>query len=194
MADDKSKPMLDELRKVEYMLCLSKIFSYNAPVYGVCAESLNYPPMEFYPFHTKLYIQNTESLGGHTKSSKELISLKNIFPRIDVSDDTWIIKMSGRYMLCDDSFVKTVENASDDISAILMPPLYYAGIEQMYTFTYALRAGVFRKLLTYEIVDGQGIEGHFMSLISNILPKEAVMKVNRLGVLTSIANGPFHVY
>jgi hypothetical protein len=194
MAYDKNKPTLDDLRKVEYMLCLSKIFSYNAPVYGVCAETLNYLPMEFYPFHTKLYIQNTESLGGHTKSSKELISLKNIFPCIDVSDDTWIIKMSGRYMLCDDSFVKTVENASDDVSAILMPPLYYAGIEQMYTFTYAVRAGVFRKMLTYEIPHGQEIETHFMSLISNILPKEGILKVNRLGVLASIGNGPFHTY
>jgi hypothetical protein len=173
---------LHVIREHEYMYCLSRIFSYNLPVYGVISESMNYPVVTFFPFKKTLYIESTAALNAHSKSQKEYTSLKKLLSETTFDDDTWIIKMSGRYMLVDDSFVDKVKNSNK--KAVLKK----CDDSQMYTFLYAIRYGVYKKLFDKHLPENINIEYHILNELLNHINEDEIEFMDKLGILSNINN------
>jgi hypothetical protein len=69
---------------------------------------------------------------------KEYTSMQLAVPHFppDVRDDTWIIKISGRYLIIDDTFFNTVQSAPDTCNVIGRTFGEEDNYVQFYTFYY----------------------------------------------------------
>jgi hypothetical protein len=190
-------------RYVEYMFSLHKIFSYKLPVYGVLSEcstiyNKKSAPFDKFPFNHLLKISSGD-IQVHTKSLKEYYAIQLLVQSINsitISDDTFVIKVSGRYLLIDDTFVNLVKEKQSDLS---IPSIYRKStISQQYSFIYALRYKYFK--LFYSNVHPLLTAGHNIEEVlqlfleyNNLIEKS--IEVNHLGILTNIDNhGGFVIY
>ena len=183
-------------REKQYMYSLSRIFSYKLPVYGVLSETYNdkeFRPMKYFPFKQVVEISSThDTFGFLTKSQKEFYSLKTALNDINISDDTWVIKVSGRYMIIDDSFVNTVRTASDSIKAIIRT---CDDETQMYTFLYALRFKYFKEFfIKNDLSNNINLERVTFLNIINSFSREEILMVDRLGIFCNVADTDIYHY
>jgi hypothetical protein len=114
---------------------------------------------------------------------------------MDLDDDEFIIKVSGRYLLLNDSFVnlvKSAENASN-INAIVR---LCDNDSQQYTFLYAMRFKYFKEFYqTTVLPPGKNIERAVLEFIHAKGLYETTLKVSELGILTNInGEGDFKVF
>jgi hypothetical protein len=195
-ADKVSNTSLHRERYLEYMFSLHRIFSYTIPVIGVLSEyepSSNSPPFSSFPFK----ILKTIPLGkldGLGKSQKEFLSIFELLKEdIDISDDEFIIKISGRYMLVDDRFVNLVREHETNSRVNAIIRLSEDGTQQ-YTFLYAIRYRYFRKLHTERIIPGGvNTERYTLDFIKNNGLFDTTLRVDELGILTNIDNTNRHI-
>lgn len=178
-------------RYVEYMLALHRVFSYGIPVMGVLSEyapSENTPPFSQFPFKVLKTIQRG-ALDGLGKSQKEFASISELLKNvIDVSDDEFIIKASGRYVLVNDSFVNLVKEHETNprVNAIIR---LNTDKTQQYTFLYALRYKYFKQLHSQSMFpSGVNIERVTLDFLKNNGLFDTTLKVDSLGILTNINN------
>lgn len=203
-ADHISDTTFRRERYVEYMLSLHRIFSYNLPVLGVLSEfdttlTNDTPPFEQFPF-TLLKKVNYGELDGYGKSPKEFLSIAMLLKEMDalcIDDDEFIIKISGRYMLVDDSFLSKVKEAQQNalVNAIIRLCDYDT---QQYTFLYAIRYKYFKQFYQQHvsILDyGKNIERATLEFLKDNHLFETTVTVDTLGILTHINNeNVFRVY
>lgn len=190
-------------RYVEYMFSLHKIFSYKIPVYGVLSEcstiyNKKSAPFDKFPFNHLLKISSGD-VQAHTKSLKEYMAIQLLLESINsstISDDTFVIKVSGRYLLIDDTFVNLVKATQSDLS---IASIYRkCQINQQYSFIYAMRYKYFK--LFYSNLHPLLTEGHNIEEVlqlflqfHNLIGKS--IEVNHLGILTNIDNhGGYVIY
>lgn len=178
-------------RYVEYMLALHRVFSYGAPVLGVLSEydpSEHSPPFSRFPFKVLKTIARGV-LDGLGKSQKEYASISRLLSDVtDISDDEFIIKASGRYMLVNDSFVNLVKEheTNPHVNAIIR---LCDQDTQQYTFLYAMRYKYFKQLHSQPMFPGGiNIERVTLDFIKNNGLLDTTIKVNSLGILTNINN------
>ena len=144
-------------RYLEYMIALQKVFHYKLPTFGVLSEvnpALNHlPPFREFPFQ-HLKVLGLERLAHcKTKSQREFQSIQYLNQEIQgLHDDTFIIKLSGRYIPIDDSFVNRVKEnvANKDVQGILCLA-NNVGHPLQYTFFFALRWKCFQKFYSQSL-------------------------------------------
>ncbi|NBO72489.1 hypothetical protein EBV26_18730, partial [bacterium] len=103
----KSTPVLRRERYIEYSMALHKIFSYSYPIYGVLSEFDSNDTVDMVPFN-KFNFKHVEYINlGKTdasnKSYSEIQSINELLNVIDLDDNIFIIKVSGRYLILDDN-------------------------------------------------------------------------------------------
>lgn len=181
-------------RYIEYMLSLTRIFSYNLPVAAVLSESrptVDSPPFDKFPFITLKTIPTGE-LDRYNKSQKEFLSIKLLLTELaekHIPDDTFIIKSSGRYLLSDDSFFSIVrENKDKPIDAIMR---LCDNNRQMYTFLFAMRYRHFKEFYAQDISILNNNKNIERATLEYLIHKGLLAKslcVDRLGMLANINN------
>lgn len=174
------------IRDIEYSLCLSRIFSYKLPVYCVISEStsINKPFNKFSFAHVST-IASTGALGAKTKSQKEFVAIREFCSKNNLSDDTFVIKMTGRYLLTNDILVNAVKNAEDTIDAIIN---VINNDTQIRTFAYAFRWKLLKEYFNnpIEYLGYQCIETSMRSFL--VKKKANCLALDELGVYADINN------
>jgi hypothetical protein len=174
-------------REKQYMYSMARIFSYNLPVYGVVSETHNNPefkPKQLFPFEKLVEIESFNK--NMTKSQKEFNSIKLLMRNLDIDDNCWVIKISGRYMIYNDVFIESVKKSSDNIKAVIRT---CDNNTQMYTFLFALRFKYFKEyFIKYNITNDINLEKLTLLYIQNILDDDEINYVNDLGIICNIAD------
>jgi len=194
--------VLKKERYIEYMIALHKIFYYSYPVIGVLSEVDHMhiedrPPFESFPFKKLITISQHE-LDGYNKSIREGVSILRLLQDIQtIKDDTFIIKVSGRYVIMDDSFLTTVKGQihHPHIAAVIRPVENNTG---QFTFLYALRYGYMKKFYEryqYCTDDSISVEYRIVEFLKENNLFEHTIMVDTLGILTNINNeGIFRIF
>ena len=184
-------------RNIEYILCLHRIFSFGLPTYGVLSEWEDSEPGPFLSLvshFSNLVTLRKGVLDGLTKSQKEFMSIQTLLSAMDL-DDEFIIKVSGRYLLLNNSFVDTVKSAekASNINAIVR---LCDNDTQQYTFLYAMRFKYFKEFYqTTALPPWKNIERAVLEFIHAKGLYESTLKVSELGILTNInGEGDFKVF
>ena len=172
-------------------MALHRVFSYGIPVLGVLSEynpSEHSPPLSRFSFKLLKTIAHgiLDELG---KSQKEYASISRLLSDVTgISDDEFIIKASGRYMLVNDTFVNLVKEheTNSRVNAIIR---LCDNDTQQYTFLYAMRYKYFKQLHSQPIfAAGINIERVTLDFIKNSGLFDTTIKVDSLGILTNINN------
>lgn len=197
-ADHVSNTSIRKERYVEYMLALHRVFSYGAPVLGVLSEydpSEHSPPLSRFPFKVLKTIARG-MLDGLGKSQKEYASISRLLSDVTgISDDEFIIKVTGRYMLVNDSFVNLVKEHETNprVNAIIRLCDHDT---QQYTFLYAMRYRYFKQLHSQPMfAAGINVERVTLDFIKTTGLFDTTIKVKSLGILANINNeNSYYVY
>jgi hypothetical protein len=174
-------------REKQYIYSLSRIFSYKFPVYGVLSESHNekdWLPRNIFPYTELLEIISTEK--NMNKSQKEFYSLKSLLYKMNLNEKTWMIKVSGRYMIIDDSFINIVKSSNDNIKAIIRT---CDNGTQMYTFLFALRFKYFKDFfVNFNLPNNINLEKVILLYIQSVIQENDIIFLNHLGIFCNIAD------
>jgi hypothetical protein len=185
-------PILRRERYIEYMHCLHKIFNYEIPVYGVLSEYdreniIDTPPFKKFPFNKVVYIDHG-ILPSLKKSHCEIIAINTLLDNLnplEIDDDAFIIKISGRYLLLDDSFIDAVKlNLDTTVQTIVK----HNNINHVFTFLYALRYNHFKRYYKSYSQSDMSTENTLFSYLRTNNLLDNCINIKRLGVLTNVCN------
>ena len=180
-------------REKQYMYSMARIFSYKVPVFGVVSETHNDPefkPTRFFPFEKLIEIPLTDK--SLTKSQKEFYSIKELLTDIQLDDDIWVIKVSGRYMIYNDKFMDIIKNTSLSTKAVIR---LCDNNTQMYTFLFALRFKYFKDLfINNNIPNNINLERVTLLYIQNMIDENDIKIVDDLGIICNIADCNMYTY
>ena len=189
-------------RYVEYMIALHKVFSYNKPVYGVLSEynekQVSIPPFDRFAFRKLLKLVDTDLQDCSTKSQKESYSINLLIKDIEMDDNTFVIKVSGRYVIIKDTFYNTVESLKNNmnVNGVICITEGVFPLQQ-YTFLYALRWKWFKKFYSESIskLEGQCVERFIVEFFEKENIIGSIVNVSRLDILTNInSENKFKLY
>lgn len=188
-------------RYVEYMVGLHKIFLYGLPVYGVLSEYDPHflpqymPPFGSFAFEKLVYLPVENLVDCTGKSQREFLSLQALVhemaidPTID--DNTFVIKVSGRYIILKETLLNIVQNMKTDenINAVICLAKGDYPIQQ-YTFFFAMRWKWFKKLyeLPLSALGAKNIERFIIEFIEKENLQGSVINIDELGILANINN------
>lgn len=181
-------------RYIEYMIALHKIFTYNKPVYSVLSEydseTSHCPPFDLFSMTTLLKLPISFLDDAKTKSQREFLSIKELVRNMNLEDDTFVIKLSGRYIILKDTLYNLVEQYKDNknVNAIVcIPP---AQLLQQYTFLFAMRWKFFKEFyeLPLSIVSTKNIERVIVEFCENKNIVNSIINIERLDILANINN------
>ena len=180
-------------REKQYMYALARIFSYNLPVYGVVSEThnnANFKPKYNFSFKTILDISSTDK--QMSKSQKEFYSIKAILNTINLDNNDWIIKVSGRYMIYNDIFINTIKSCDDSIKAVIR---ICDNDTQMYTFLFGLRWKYFKEFfMNVDLPNNINLERVILLYIQSKLNESEIKVIDELGIFCNIADGDEYRY
>jgi hypothetical protein len=183
------------------MIALHKVFSYNKPVYGVLSEynekRQHVPPFDNFPFTMKKILKDELNL-CKTKSQKEFLSVQYLIKDMNIDDDTFIIKVTGRYVILKDILIDSVEKnkTNKNINAIICLAKGVYPIQQC-TFLFAMRWKWFKKFYELSINDlgNKCLERFIIEFIQNEKLEVSIINLDELGILTHINNeNKFELY
>ena len=182
-------------RKEQYENALSKIFSYSIPVHGVISET-NHDTQDLlsltdYPFTSLYTIPSTDVYYCHNKSMKEYTSMQCAVSHFPVlPDNAWIVKISGRYLITDDTFLHTVQSAPDTCNVIGRIFGEEDKYVQFYTFYYAMRYNYFKLFVeeNNQVLSAKNIERHLYEFVINRKLYSTTLFVNHLGIYCNIGD------
>jgi hypothetical protein len=195
-------PVVKKGRYIEYMIALHRVFYYSYPVIGVLSEVdkehiEDRPPFESFPFQKLITIERGE-LDGYNKSIREGVSILRLLKEVSsIHNDAFIIKVSGRYVIMDDSFLTIVKQhtTNTNIAAIIRSAENNTG---QYTFLYALRYGYMKEFYEryqYDVHDTISVEYRIFEFLKEKKILEHTIMVDKLGILTNINNeGIFRIF
>ena len=185
-------------RTIEYTLCLHRIFSFGLPTYAVVSEwdgSESGPFLSLASRFSNLVTLRKGVLDGLTKSQKEFMSIQTLLSAMDLDDHEFIIKVSGRYLLLNNSFIDLVTTVKGDAKVNAIVRLCDNDTQQ-YTFLYAMRFKYFKEFYqTTVLPPWKNIERVVLEFIHAKGLYETTLKVSELGILTNInGEGDFKVF
>lgn len=190
-------------RFTEYMVSLHKVFSYNKPVYGVLSEyieSLPYtPPFKQFNFNNLVLLSPDKLSMCTTKSQREFMSIKSMLSEMNnLADDTFIIKLSGRYIILKDTIFNISEEIKNNINinAIVHLTKEVAPLQQ-FTFLFALRWKWFKQFYSQplEELGEKCVERFIIEFFEKNNLQQSILHVDELGVLANIDNqGKYTIY
>ena len=184
-----------ELRRerfIEYTIALYKIFRYKYPIYGVLSEydrsnTIDSPPFNKFRFNHIKYIDKGQT-PSYNKSHSEMLSIISVLDGIDelnIDDNTFVVKFSGRYSLIDDTFINTVEKNVDTH----VPAIVKSDGKGVATYLFALRYKYFKEF--YRTYNNPEVSVEYL-LYDYLVNKGLIDKsinVDLLGILTNVCNG-----
>ena len=182
-------------RYIEYMIALHKIFTYNKDTYGVLSEYnenvLHIPPFSTFPFKKNLKLEPDTLKHCTTKSQREFYSIQLLVKDMQIDDDVFVIKVSGRYVILKDTFFNIVESMKNDLNVngvVCITEQTYP--LQQYTFLFALRWKWFKKFysLPLEELGGKCVERFIIEFFEKENLIGSIMNVDKLDILTQICN------
>jgi hypothetical protein len=177
-----------KIRETEYIYSLSKVFSYRLPVYGAVSETngADFIPYKYFPFKLISNIPSSKELGANTKSEKEYIALKTLINKMNCNDHEWIIKITGRYLIVDDTLINEVKKSSPDTQAFI----YNISKNNIITYFFAMRFGLLKKLLEDDVscLSGNNLEYYFSIRLEELLKTNNIIFLDTLGIFTNINN------
>jgi hypothetical protein len=180
------------LRRAEYMMCLHKLLNYKYPTVLIKSETERINKSCIHDILDKFTyihdIPNTNNLGAVGKSQQEYVSIQSFIhtnPIID--DDAWIVKLSGRYLLIDDTFMNEVNTAPKEIQGIVK---IINNNTQIHTFCYALRYKWFKTFYKYPLhyLGYKNIETFILDQIRRENLLGVVKNLSHIGILTNVNN------
>lgn len=186
------KTLLRE-RYIEYRIALQKAALYQKPMYGVLSE-YNPSAPEVPPFQhfctAGLQTLSPEDLAfAKTKSQKEFLSIQYLLSSLNLSDDTFVVKLSGRYILMGDSFLKTVEAVKDNpqIQGVVC---LTEDKQQQYTFCFALRWKWFKQFYSKHVsyLQMKNLEQCIVDFYKEEGIFDQLVQVKTLEIFTQISN------
>ncbi len=188
-----SSPILLRERYIEYRIALQKISLYKQPIFGVLSEfqpqSPEIPPFDDLCNAGLLKLPSPFLSSCTTKSQREFLSIQYLIQDMNLPNDTFIIKVSGRYILMNDTFYNTVESVKDNPEIDGVACLT-KDKQNQYTFLFALRWKWFKKFYSKYVMDlGQkNVEQFILEFYKeeNIMNKIKI--VDELGIFTQICN------
>jgi hypothetical protein len=194
IADVPKKNPLYTQRKQQYEKALTKVFSYCTQVHGVISET-NSDTQDLlsaseYPFASLHIIPSTSKYNCINKSMKEYTSIQlaiQNLPNTTISDTAWIIKLSGRYLIIDDSFFTTVKNAPDSCNFI---GKHCDNNSQIFTFYYAMRYKYFKQFLQKHntILWSKNVELYILEFLKEKQIYDSSIFVTNLGIYANICD------
>jgi len=177
-----------KIRETEYIYSLAKVFSYNLPVYGVVSETNNneFHPYIRFPYKYICNISNSIELNAFTKSDKEYVALQSIINKMNCEDDDWVIKITGRYLIIDDTLINNVKKSRSIVKAFI----YKICENNMVTYFYAIRFNLLKKLLEENVscLNSGNIEAYFYIKLHHYLNENEIVYLDKLGIFTNINN------
>jgi len=188
-------------RYVEYMIALHKVFTYDKPVYGVLSEysagDKHSPPFDTFLMEKLLKLPVSFLQNAKTKSQREFLSIKELISDIQLDEDTFIIKLSGRYTIMKDTLYNLVEIYKNDvnINAIICTPPEQP--IQQYTFFFALRWKFFKEFfeLPLSYLGTKNIERAMIKFYEEKKLIGSIVRIDKLDVLANINNeNKFQIY
>jgi hypothetical protein len=188
-------------RYVEYMIALNKVFTYDKPVYGVlseCRADNQYcPPFDTFSMKKLLKLPVSFLQNAKTKSQREFLSIKELIHDIQLKDDTFVIKVSGRYTIMKDTLYNLVETYKNDvnINAIICTPPEQP--IQQYTFFFALRWKFFKEFFEMPLsyLGTKNIERAMIEYYEEKNLVGSILRIDKLDILANINNeNKFQIY
>jgi hypothetical protein len=188
-------------RYVEYMIALNKVFTYDKAVYGVlseCRADNQYcPPFDTFSMKKLLKLPVSFLQNAKTKSQREFLSIKELIRDIQLKDDTFVIKVSGRYTIMKDTLYNLVETYKNDvnINAIICTPPEQP--IQQYTFFFALRWKFFKEFfeLPLSYLGTKNIERAMIEYYEEKNLVGSILRIDKLDILANINNeNKFQIY
>ena len=184
-----------DLRRSEYHVSLERIKAYNKDILAVCSEthisSCIYELVQKYvPSKLIKPVHSTSELGAITKSQQEYISMYELLKdNTFLNDNDWVIKLSGRYLIIDDTLINNVINADDSTQFIGKK----TANNQIHTYFYAIRYGILRDFLFRGIsyIGNNCIEKVLFDYLHNNSINTKF--IESLGCLTNVANTGVYV-
>jgi hypothetical protein len=184
-----------QLRKAEYHVAFERIKIYKYPILIVCSEqekdiTISNLIKSILPYKYYLDIDSTDKLGARTKSQKEYISMYELLKQCDfLKPNDWIIKISGRYLIVEDTLLSEVQKAPEDIQFIgrISPN------NQIHTYFYAIRYNVLELFLSKGVhyLADKCVEKVLFDFFQENQIK--VKYIDRLGIFTNVANNSEYV-
>jgi hypothetical protein len=180
-------------RYVEYRIALQKVSLYKKPICGVLSE---YDPSapEVPPFHlfctAGLQRLSPEDLASaKTKSQKEFLSIQSLLPSLTLPDETFVVKISGRYILMGDSFMNTIEAVKDN-PQIQGVACLTEDKQQQYTFLFALRWKWFKQFYSKPVsyLQMKNLEQCIVEFYKEEGIFDQIVQVKTLEIFTQISN------
>jgi hypothetical protein len=112
-----------------------------------------------------------------------------------ISDDTWIIKISGRYLITDDTFFNTVKSAPETCNVIARTFGEDINCVQFYTFYYAMRYKYYKIFVDEHnsVLQAKNIELHLYDFVINRGLYDTAIVVDHLGIYCNIGDGDHYV-
>ena len=184
-------------RYVEYMIALNKVFTYDKPVYGVLSEynqgDKNCPPFDIFSMKKLIKLPVSFLQNAKTKSQREFLSIKELIGDIQLEEDTFIIKLSGRYTIMKDTLYNLVDTYKNDINVnaiICTPPEQPKLFIQQYTFFFALRWKFFKEFfeLPLSYLGSKNIERAMIEFYEERNLIGSIVRIDKLDVLANINN------
>lgn len=188
-------------RYVEYTIALHKIFAYSYPTYGVLSEYDPHflpeymPPFQKFSFQSLIHLSVEALSFCKGKSQREFMSLKALVQEMSkdptIHDNTFVVKVSGRYVIVKDTLIRIVENFKSDenIQAVICLAKGDYPIQQ-YTFFFALRWKWFKKFYERSLEDlgGKNVERFIIEFIERENLQGKLIHLDELGILANINN------
>lgn len=203
IAEVPESPALYFTRRAEYYYAIARAMSYKLPMFAVRSETklLKAPANSAVSYFLEKFeacidVPDTTAIGAVSKSQKEMVSMKQIVHYMQNSgrlhDDTWVIKVSARYLLVDDTIMNAVREAGPDCKFI---GKLGDNNRQLYTFAYAIRFGVLRDFLANSIreVATKNIERFLVEFLQSKGHWDKCHFIDRLGVFVTVANSGEYV-
>jgi hypothetical protein len=182
-----------EVRKIEYNFALHRLESYKLPMYLIVSETNHVKQLTMESMRNKytqiFTISDTAKLGAHNKSQQETFSIQSWFHSVsNIPENCWVVKVSGRYLLIDDTFMETVKNVPDQVVCVAQET---PDKTQIRTFCFAMRFGLYRKFSTEYAPRHLGnrcVENCIHDFLVSEKQISNCVFLERLGILTNIAN------
>ncbi|MEM7143744.1 MAG: hypothetical protein AAF591_01335 [Verrucomicrobiota bacterium] len=157
-----------EIRKPQYLKSIDKAFECRhlfASVTILECTSKDEPYLGPYPVH---YSKAPNSFPN--KGLNEMTHLKTFLNRAPIPPDDFVIKLTGRYLLRDDSFLHLVRNAPASCNSIFKDDSDVYQGNGYHTFLFAMRKNALLKTidnLDFDPGNNAPIEWHFKNFLQD---------------------------
>lgn len=157
-------PKQYDLRKTEYLDSFNKLKSFGLNPWIV--ESTNITESFFDEISNQVLYPQKNDFSLLNKGVNEARSIRESIPFMPFDDEDIVIKLTGRYLLRDRSFIDRILNTSSEFDAFASYGKHFVSPEHIFTGCFAMRWKYFKKMLN---------EMDFDAMEKQLIPIERVV-------------------